>query len=246
MKKIFGIFCSLALLFSFAPTLSAAEVGGYIDRIDDGPWLVSNSLVGWAYDPHNFDAAVELEIQIDGEYMGVWPVNWSRPDVGHAMGIGNNHGFVYPIDNMYFDGEEHTIRVYSVNQSTGGKSELGGSPFVFAQYDPGVTGYVDEIVQLGQDDSYWVHGWAFDNRKNDISVPIIAFNTDYASGEVIGFGFAENTRTDIDAVFGTGDRHGFSIELDLSGFTGFVDVAIYAIDSSIGELKYLGSIAEQL
>ncbi len=243
MKKIIALIVGITITFSFVPSAEAAEVGGYIDSIDYSNYRIDNNIIGWAYDPRNPSGPVEIEIQIDGEYVETYPVNWPRPDVGQAMGIGDNQGFLYPVDDVYFDGEEHMVRIYSVSLTTGGKTELGGSPFMFSKYDPGVTGYVDEAIQLEQDGSYWIKGWAFDNRDNDINVPIIVYKQYYSTGEVIGFGQADTIRTDVGDAYDVGDQHGFSIEIDSSQKKYYSLVSVYAIDSSVGELKLLGQLS---
>ncbi len=242
-----ALLTTVAVLGSlFAPfTASAAEIGGYIDGIDTSNSLVSNSVFGWAYDPRNPDAAVYVEVDVDGVLAGTVVPSLYRADVAAAFGISSYHGFRFPLPNAYFDGIKHTVTAYSVNSSTGGKTALGGSPFSFTRFDPGVTGYIDRVtLETPQLPTTYVHGWAFDNADHGRSVPIVAFVGDY-TGTMIGAGLANVARTDVNTAYGVGDYHGFTVPIDVSAYSSgtVLSISVYAIDRSLGELKFIGTIA---
>lgn len=250
-SSYFALIGSLVLLCaaSAAPfTASAGEVGGYIDGLNTANTLASNSLAGWAYDPRNPNAAVYVEVDADGTLIGTVTPSVYRTDVANAFGIDAYHGFLFPLPNTLFDGAAHTIRAYSVNADTGGKTELGGSPFSFTRLDPGVTGYIDTVsLDNPSTPQTFVHGWVFDNADHARSVPVVAFTTDY-TGVYLGSDVADRARADVNTAYGAGDAHGYAVPLDLTGYSSgdVVHVAVYAIDRTIGELKSIGTIAYQI
>ncbi len=113
-----------------------------IVRYDPMGWFDSINAAhvaqGWAIDRDTPAAAVTIHFYLYDPGTGYWgmigqsPANTSRPDVGTAFGLGNNHGFVWEIPNGYCTGTLKYLYAYAID-TTGYPSNplLAGSPKSF-------------------------------------------------------------------------------------------------------------------
>ena len=237
------------VIFGSRAADAATEIAGYIDGIDTVNTSRYNALSGWAYDPRYPDDPVQVDLYVDGTL--AWSVSASRyrPDVGAALSVDPYRGFSITLLHEWLDGQDRELRAYSVNQRTGARIELQGSPFTLNRYDPGVTGSVDLVEESNpQDPHSFVRGWAFDNAYTDSAVPIVVYEGSYLTGKMIGSDLADISRTDVDEVYEVGEYHGFAVQLDLSPYAEgeAINVAVYALDRTMGELKFLGDSAYQI
>jgi SAM-dependent methyltransferase len=121
------------------------------------------SLWGWACDRDRPDAAVEVEIRVDGRPYGRVRADQFREDlVTRGFGSGR-HAFEWVLPAELFDDRPHAFDL--VVAETGGR--LHASPFTLAtpRFRP-ITGCVDGCDGL----SLW--GWACDRGRPDVAVEV--------------------------------------------------------------------------
>ncbi len=87
---------------------------------------------GWSIDKDTPAAGVTIHFYLEGVMIGLTNADTSRPDVGAAFGLGNNHGFSWPIPNGYCNGTTRYLYAYAID-TTGYPSNplLAGSPKPF-------------------------------------------------------------------------------------------------------------------
>lgn len=100
---------------------------GALDNAD------STSVRGWVVDRAQPDAAVEVQLYVDGRFVSDSQADQPRPDVS-AKGFapGERHGFVFILDPPLRG--EHEARVYAIHASRGDTRrtlQQIGSPFHF-------------------------------------------------------------------------------------------------------------------
>jgi hypothetical protein len=108
---------------------------GYLDGVGD-----DLRIKGWAIDPDNTYADLEVHIYFDGP-AGVSKAaiadkaQYLRDDVNRATGHNGNHGFDITVPSEFLDGNNHTIYAYGIDTTdTSGRSNklLSGSPKSFS------------------------------------------------------------------------------------------------------------------
>lgn len=219
---------------------------GFVDG-----WSVANAgdaigqtafITGWAYNPYSHRDSVFVALSLTDTiktqedlifYDGA---STPRSDVAQAFNLEYDHyGFQIPIPRELYDGESHTIYVWSstiiencaprgcepINANTG--QALIGT-VEFTGLDGGIHGAFDTI------EGSTAYGWAFD--ADSYSVPgehaaILFYVCDRIASSLddvcrekryIGGGFTDVTRMDVVAAFpgeDIGTQHGFQIELDI-------------------------------
>ena len=90
---------------------------------------------GWSYDPTSSSTAIQVHVYIDGTsgqggtLLSGFATNIMRTDVNNTYGISGTHGYEYTIPQQYWNGAQHSIRVYAVDTtSTSISILLTGSP----------------------------------------------------------------------------------------------------------------------
>lgn len=98
---------------------------GYLDAATGGDGTVT--VRGWAYDPDNPSASIEVHVYVDGtasngEGHGGIKANLPRPDVNRVYGISGNHGF----EATFTTGKRGSPKVYAygINIGGGGNAQL--------------------------------------------------------------------------------------------------------------------------
>jgi len=116
---------AVAVAFYFATT--NPYVRGWLDRVD------GQSVSGWVVDESNASARVEVQLFIDGMFVGDKPAADFRPDV-HAANRADDdwHGFVFNTPSL--QAGEHEACAYAVHAARGGRRQtlqLIGKPLRF-------------------------------------------------------------------------------------------------------------------
>lgn len=107
------------------PTNSAPR--GYLDSAD------CQQIAGWAQDPDAANAAIKVEVLVDGSATDAGArklsvqANDERSDLCTAIGS-CNHGYAMATPTSLRDGQPHTLRAYGLDSATGAATELAGSP----------------------------------------------------------------------------------------------------------------------
>lgn len=83
---------------------------------------------GWACDQSDFNAALNVEIYIDGSLYTTITANYSRADVAGSCGNTSLHGFNWSIPAALYNGSAHTIYVKAKNTGSGNDVTLAGNP----------------------------------------------------------------------------------------------------------------------
>ncbi|HOI97353.1 MAG TPA: hypothetical protein PLA19_02505 [Candidatus Pacearchaeota archaeon] len=101
---------------------------GFFDAAD------CSSLAGWACDPDDYAAALQVHFYADGpagtgSFVGETTANLAREAaVGNLCGGRNNHGYAFSTPASLKDGRKHTIYVYAINTPAGNNPQLTDSP----------------------------------------------------------------------------------------------------------------------
>lgn len=99
----------------------------------------SNVVTGWACDPNNWNATIQVHVYRDGPpggggtYIGETTANQFRQDLVNANVCGGtgNHGFTFVIPETMRDNAAHNYYVYAIDDGSYGNAGnplLGGSP----------------------------------------------------------------------------------------------------------------------
>ena len=192
-----------------------------------GPGQIISS--GWAID---FDTTgpVEVHIYMDDRYITAFSADGSRPDVGAAYpGYGDSHGYSAQIDNV--SSGPHTVCTYGINVGAGDSNPLLGCKVIDVPVDP--FGDLNSLSLTGPNQIN-VDGWAIDP---DVTEPIDVHL--YMDGRYVSAFTADNTRTDVGAVYpGYGDDHGYSARID-NVSSGPHTVCTYAINAGVRDTNPL-------
>lgn len=95
---------------------------GWLDSVD------CTSIQGWAYDPNNSSASIQVHVYSDGAYLTAGTADGVRTDVNAALGISGNHGYIISTPSSLMNGVPHSIVVYGIDLSGGTNAALRGTP----------------------------------------------------------------------------------------------------------------------
>jgi hypothetical protein len=181
---------------------------------------------GWTFDPDTNDA-IQIHMYVDGA-SAAFTANASRPDIGTAFGRGPNHGFTA---SMTTTPGSHNVCVYAINTPAGANLNLGCRTVTVAStVNQLPTGFFDAVTANAG--TVTATGWALDPDTNDpIQVHV------YVDGASAAY-TADQSRPDIAAAFGKGDRHGFTASATTT--PGTHTVCVYAINTPAGANLNLG------
>jgi hypothetical protein len=173
---------------------------------------------GWAFDPGS-SAALPVRVSVDGAVQQL-TANQSRPDVAAAHGVGANHGFAGSVSA----GNGRHLVCVSVGNVGAGQDVVLGCDWVTVQNATPI-GSLDAVTSTTT--SISVRGWALDpDTTASIGVHV------YVDGTFTGALVADQSRPDVAAAHGKGDKHGFSGTLQVAG--GLRQVCLYAINQPKG------------
>ena len=80
-------------------------------------------IAGWAYDPREPNAHLEVQLFIDDQFVAVRQADEQREDLVHAGAAQNSqHGFTFAVPSLHLPPGKHKITVYAL-RSGGGKNK---------------------------------------------------------------------------------------------------------------------------
>ena len=92
-------------------------IRGAIDVAD------TTQIAGWAYDPREPNARVEVQLFIDGQLIAARPADEQRDDLVTAGAAANAlHGFTFIVPTLQLSAGKHRVEVYAV-RAGGGKNK---------------------------------------------------------------------------------------------------------------------------
>ncbi len=180
---------------------------------------------GWALDPDTRDPIV-VHVYVDGRDVAASHTTISRPDVAAVYGKGDLHGYSIAAPAS---GGSHRVCVYAVDSTGASAPEIGCRTVTVVNRQP--IGVIDAATVSGG--QLTVTGWAFDP---DTTAPIIVHV--YVDGRDVAASRTVISRPDVAAIYGDGDRHGYSIAAPASSGTHWV--CVYAVDSAGASAPELG------
>lgn len=196
---------------------NAARPVGYVDSAISANGKLA--VAGWTFDPDGPNP-IDVHAYIDGRLAGGLRANIARADIGAVFpAYGPNHGFAGSFDTTP---GLHTICLYAINDGPQDHTLLG-CPTVNV-LPPGAAppfGYLDVVER--SNGTVRIAGWAIDP---DTNAPIDVHIYVGATGTPVT---ANLSRTDVDAAFRQGDRHGYDVRLPISGNQ---RVCVYAINNN--------------
>ena len=184
---------------------------------------------GWVFDSSGPSQTLDVDVVVDGGFIGRFAANKTRVDIGAAYpAAGPSHGF--SIDFNAGPGG-HTVCVTANSLTPGLSPSLGCRFVVLASASP--IGSFD-LASSPSAERVRVGGWALDpETSNSIDVHI------YVDGALKSVQSANVSRTDIGSAFPNyGPRHGFDVTLAVAG--GSHQVCVYAINQLLGINPLLG------
>jgi hypothetical protein len=178
------------------------------------------NVAGWAIDPDTA-GPIDVHVYVDGAIAGGTRADRTRSDVGALFpGSGPNHGF-----DARFPAAPgvHNVCTYAINDGPPDHTFLGCKTMtVTPKNSTPPFGSVDVVTRTNG--SVRVAGWAIDPDDN---APIDVHVYVGASGAGVT---ADRSRTDVQAVFNRGDRHGFEVVLPIPAAP--TRVCVYGINNS--------------
>jgi N-acetylmuramoyl-L-alanine amidase len=205
---------------------AGAQVTGWLGTMTSGENSIS--VKGWVADPDS-GRPTAVHVYLDGEFVIGVRADLLRPDVLKAKGYGEHSGFDF---SLAADPGSHRVCVFGIDQtgdpnallndgcrkvqvsdssSSGGSS--GSSPI----------GRLGPVAVVAGGVQIW--GWGLDPDTTDsISIHV------YVNGKFHSGFAADSSRSDVGAIFGLGDDHGF-VE-DLSLYSGWHTICVYGLDKT--------------
>ena len=174
---------------------------------------------GWALDPDT-GASIAVHFYVDGRWGGATTAGLSRPDVGAAFGLGDNHGYEETIPAT---AGAHTVCAYGIDSDGGTNALLACRTVTVLGREP--VGSLDSVGNAT--DAIVVRGWAL----NPYATAAISVHV-YVDGRWGAATTADLSRPDVGTAFGLGDDHGFALTIPAG--SGPHSVCAYAIDPNGG------------
>ncbi|WP_407341781.1 hypothetical protein [Pengzhenrongella phosphoraccumulans] len=174
-------------------------------------------LNGWSLDPDT-TGPTDVHIYVDGA-ITVVHADQSRADIASIFGKGDRHGFTY---QAALPPGRHDVCVHAINTGAGANTLLGCSTVVVVDTVP--IGSVDSMTTDNTGIS--VSGWTLDQdtwASTEAHVYIDGVGTAM---------LADQSRPDVAAAFGRGDKHGFSRSFPAA--PGSHGICVFGINTSGG------------
>jgi len=200
--------------------------GNPVGAIDSVAMSVGTVTVsGWALDPDT-TAPIIVQMYVDWSANTMAWADLPRPDLDEEYGLGPDHGFSL---TMSVSPGTHTVCVYAINVGPGSTTSIGCRTVTVLGSNP--VGNIDSVVV--SDGVVTANGWALDA---DTTGPIIVQM--YVDWSANTMAWADLPRPDVEAVFGLGSNHGFTLSLPVD--PGVHTVCVYAINTGPGTTTVLG------
>lgn len=188
---------------------------GLIDAVSASNTSITIS--GWAFDPDTA-APSDVHVYVDSAGYAI-TANRSRPDVGAVYGVGADHGYALSVPAT---AGPHTVCAFAINSGPGDNVLLGCRSVDVPDIAP--IGVVDSITTTNT--SLSLSGWTLDPDTS-------ASNQAHVYVDGVGVALvADRSRADVAAVFGLGDRHGFTFSTPAA--PGPHQVCVFGISSALG------------
>ena len=176
------------------------------------------SFTGWAYDPDT-TAAIQIRVDLDVRGSGQkYTANVSRPDVGAALGVGDNHGYQVTVGGSP---GPHSVCLWALNTDATSPDTLVYCADIVIPKP--TIGYVDSITSTVTETT--VSGWAVD-LGTDTPVTVV-MSVDGVESTTT----ANTSRPDVGTFFGIGPNHGYTITMPASLGTHNVCLKVIGIQS---------------
>jgi RHS repeat-associated protein len=109
---------------------------------------------GWACDPDNFGAALQVDFYVDGPFgsgtfAGATIANVTRSDIAGQCGNNANHAFSFRIPDSLRTGNQRTLYAYALNIGPGSNVLLGNSPRTFTLWRPPTLVQAPQVSPAG-------------------------------------------------------------------------------------------------
>lgn len=181
------------------------------------------TITGWTLDPDTWESN-QAHIYIDGVGVAV-QADQSRPDIAAAYGRGDRHGFTH---TRTLSPGAHSVCVFGINTAAGANTLIDCRTVNVADSVP--IGVIDAVTATAT--GVTISGWALDPDTTDPNQVHI-----YIDGVGVAL-WADQSRPDVNAVYGRGDRHGFTHTRNLG--PGPHSVCVYSINTGPGDNAVLG------
>ena len=108
------VVATLAAFSTFSPQLRGA-----IDVADQV------RIAGWVHDPQTPEQPIEVQLFIDGKFIGTMRADERRDDLVQTGATTQpNHGFSFSIESLNLTNGEHQAQAYAVREATGANKIL--------------------------------------------------------------------------------------------------------------------------
>ena len=185
-----------------APCLTGVAPVGYVDAIQLFGDVVR--ITGWAFDPDQPAASINVAVYIDGVIFTSYPTNVVRADVNRNLEIAGSHGFVIP---FRVPSGTHDIRVYALDIAGGSGNPLIGSKTVTVAAGHAPTGYLDFVRTTGN--TVRLAGWAVDADQPGSALTVSVRR----DGTLVSSATTSIVRPDVNRAIPANGAHGFDITL---------------------------------
>jgi len=181
------------------------------------------TIVGWALDPDDKSATLQIIPVLDGTAYPAAPAGDNRPDLQSVFGSAN-HGFTYAMPTHLFG--QHKLQLVAVDSFDGTTTVV--RTLTFTNNAP--VGNIDFAGGNG------VAGWTFDKDDPTKSIDILI----KIDGTIVARATANVNRPDLASVTGGSTAHGFSVAF--SNMTkGQHTIIVYAVDPATGVTQSIGT-----
>ena len=201
-------------------TVPSATVLGSLDSVVGGTDALTVN--GWAFDPDTIDP-VQVHVYVDGAAAYGAVANSLRTDVGAVYPYGDYHGYSWTLPATP---GTHTVCAYGIDANGGANPQLGCRTVNVTSSTVNHAPLATLDTVTTSTGAITVAGWALDPDTIDpIQVHV------YVDGAAAYGAVANGLRTDVGAVHGKGDNHGFA--WTFAAGPGRHTVCAYAIDATL-------------
>lgn len=204
------------------------------DPIANVEQINCSSVIGWAYDPDQSSAVLDIHVYFDGTGYNSYTsspkvtTNLARSDVNTAHGITGNHGFSFSVPAQYLDNTVHTVSVYAMGVDASGNAN--GQNVMIKQGTITCSNGTSATLPKGFADSNTckiIEGWAFDEDNTSKAVDIHI----YIDGQGTNTGPTTVLRSDVNNAQGITGNHGYRYSVPTKWHNGQThNTEVYAIN----------------
>lgn len=212
------------------------QVEGWIDGVF-GP-AGAQYIQGWACEPNNPNPLI-VHLYTGGAagtgqlYNGYLANSPSDPGVVSACGTSTGHRFYINVTGDLFSRAGQKIFIHGIAQN-GGPNNLLSASGTYSIPATTSVGVVDNVSAGG-----FASGWAFDNLNTSASIQVAIYadgngQQGAESGTLVWEGLANQSRPDVDMLYGITGDHGFGVQLPAWVTSGVHSLSLYAVSVNGG------------